>query len=90
MFSICKSAIPCEFGGTVTISKPRYAVLIGSTHPGYTAVDYPGLALASEEVRCWPCHLKVCPLEFRCMRALTGERVASEAAALVERMALAS
>ena len=65
-------------------------VLIGSTHPGYTAVDYPALALASEEVRCWPCHLKVCPLEFRCMRALTGERVASEAAALVERVAVAS
>lgn len=65
-------------------------VLIGSTHPGYTAVDYPGLALACEEVRCWPCHLKVCPLEFRCMRALTGERVADEAAALVASLAVAS
>ena len=60
-------------------------VLIGSTHPGYTAVDYPALELACEEVSCWPCHLKVCPLEFRCMRALTAERVAEQAARLVAR-----
>ncbi|MBL4848398.1 MAG: glycosyltransferase family 9 protein [Planctomycetes bacterium] len=60
-------------------------VLIGSTHPGYTAVDYPALELACEEVSCWPCHLKVCPLEFRCMRALTAERVADQAARLVGR-----
>lgn len=63
-------------------------VLIGSTHPGYTAVDYPALELACEEVACWPCHLKVCPLEFRCMRALTSERVADQAARLVTRTQL--
>lgn len=50
-------------------------VLIGPTHPGYTAVDYDGLHLLCERVSCWPCHLKVCPLDFRCMRALTPERV---------------
>jgi len=61
-------------------------VLIGSTHPGYTAVDYPAMALACEEVACWPCHLKVCPLEFRCMRALTPERVVREASQLLERV----
>ncbi|RMG13889.1 MAG: glycosyltransferase family 9 protein [Planctomycetota bacterium] len=50
-------------------------VLIGPTHPGYTAVDHPWLRLLCERTDCWPCHLKVCPLDFRCMRALTPERV---------------
>ena len=31
--------------------------------------------LLSERVDCWPCHLKRCPLDFRCMRRLTPERV---------------
>lgn len=60
-------------------------VLIGSTHPHYTTVDHRGLELLSEWVDCWPCHLKTCPLDFRCMRALTPARVQRAAEALVER-----
>ncbi|MGE0710046.1 MAG: glycosyltransferase family 9 protein [Planctomycetota bacterium] len=60
-------------------------VLIGSTHPGYTAVDYPPLDVVSERVDCWPCHLKTCPLDFRCMRALTAERVLAAAEAHLSR-----
>jgi heptosyltransferase-2 len=63
-------------------------VLIGSTHPGYTAVDYPPLEVLSERVDCWPCHLKTCPLDFRCMRALTPQRVHEAAAALVARQSV--
>ncbi len=62
-------------------------VLIGSTHPGYTAVDYPALRLVSEQVSCWPCHLKVCPLDFRCMRRLTADRVAAAGERLVRDVA---
>jgi heptosyltransferase II len=49
--------------------------LIGSTHPGYTDVDYEGLELLCQRVSCWPCHLKVCPVDFKCMKALTPEYV---------------
>lgn len=62
-------------------------VLIGSTHPGYTAVDYPAMRLVSERVPCWPCHLKVCPLDFQCMRRLTPERVLAASEALLRDVA---
>jgi heptosyltransferase-2 len=50
-------------------------VLIGPTHPGYTAVDYDALGLLCRRVPCWPCHLKHCPVDFKCMKGLTAERV---------------
>jgi heptosyltransferase-2 len=50
-------------------------VLIGPTHPGYTAVDYEPLGLLCQRVPCWPCHLKHCPVDFKCMKSLTAERV---------------
>lgn len=50
-------------------------VLIGSTHPGYTEVDYDALDLLCERVECWPCHLKRCPIDFRCMTRLTPDKV---------------
>jgi heptosyltransferase-2 len=59
-------------------------VLIGSTHPGYTAVDYDALELLCQRVSCWPCHLKICPVDFKCMRALTPERVLEGASRQVE------
>jgi heptosyltransferase-2 len=60
-------------------------VLIGPTHPGYTTVDHPDQGLLCEQVACWPCHLKRCPVDFRCMRALTPRRVLGAGEALVER-----
>jgi lipopolysaccharide heptosyltransferase II len=50
-------------------------VVVGSTHPGYTHVDYPDYRILCEEVDCWPCHLKHCPIDFRCMHLLTANRV---------------
>ena len=50
-------------------------VLIGSTHPGYTHVDYAAFEVLCEEVDCWPCHLKRCPIDFRCMQRLTADKV---------------
>jgi len=59
-------------------------VLIGSTHPGYTAVDYPDYRVVCEQVSCWPCHLERCPIDFRCMKLLTPMRVLTEARSLLE------
>ena len=47
-------------------------------------VDHPALELVCAKVACWPCHLKHCPVDFRCMRALTPERVLERAKALLE------
>lgn len=46
-------------------------VLVGGTHPDYTHVDYDRYRILCAEVECWPCHLKTCPIDFRCMRLLT-------------------
>lgn len=61
-------------------------VLIGSTHPGYTQVDYDALELLCDEVPCWPCHLKRCPIDFRCMTRLGPERVLAAAEHLLARL----
>ncbi len=61
-------------------------VLIGSTHPGYTQVDFDALDLLCEEVPCWPCHLKRCPIDFRCMTRLGPERVLAAAEELLARL----
>jgi heptosyltransferase II len=60
--------------------------LIGSTHPGYTQVDYPALDLLCEQVDCWPCHLKTCPIDFRCMTRLTPERAIEATERLLARV----
>lgn len=60
-------------------------VLIGSTHPGYAHVDYDALDVLCDEVACWPCHLKRCPIDFRCMTRLGPERVLAAAEQLLAR-----
>jgi heptosyltransferase-2 len=61
-------------------------VLIGSTHPHYTHVDYDAFDLLCEEVDCWPCHLKQCPIDFRCMQRLRAEKVHAAGQALLRRV----
>jgi heptosyltransferase-2 len=51
--------------------------LIGPTHPAYTVVDHKANRILCEEVDCWPCHLPVCPVDFRCMTRLLPEKVAT-------------
>ena len=36
-----------------------------------------------EPVECSPCHLKVCPIDHRCMQRLAPERVLAAAAELL-------
>lgn len=49
--------------------------LIGPTHPGYTVVDHAASRILCEQVDCWPCHLAKCPVDFRCMKRLTADKV---------------
>ena len=50
-------------------------VVMGPTHPNYTEVDYDRYAVLLEKVECWPCHLRDCPIDHRCMSRIRPERV---------------
>jgi len=59
-------------------------VLMGPTHPGHTASNLERARVIREEgIECAPCHLKVCPIDHRCMTRIDAERVAAVAEELM-------
>jgi heptosyltransferase-2 len=57
--------------------------LMGPTSPVYTGTDLEGqVVLRREEVECSPCHLKVCPIDHRCMTRIEP----AHALAVLERL----
>ena len=50
--------------------------LFGSTEPQLTAPLGPGHRILRHQVECSPCFLRECPLDFRCMEALSVEEAA--------------
>ena len=51
-------------------------VLMGPTDPRYTNSHLgPTVVLRRDDVPCVPCHLKVCPIDHRCMEWITPEEV---------------
>ncbi|RME04134.1 MAG: lipopolysaccharide heptosyltransferase II [Planctomycetota bacterium] len=50
-------------------------VLMGPTHPIYSAVEDPKKMVIRHEVECGPCHLKICPVDHGCMRNISPEEV---------------
>lgn len=59
--------------------------VFGSTEPLLTGpVGAPAIVLR-EQVECSPCFLRECPLDFRCMRAITPERVAEAVRQMLDR-----
>lgn len=61
-------------------------VVMGPTHPGFTAAHLEETDVARRDVDCGPCHLKVCPTDHRCMMLLEPEEVADRAMALLGRV----
>jgi heptosyltransferase-2 len=60
--------------------------LMGPTDPTYTDTDVEDTVVLREPVECSPCHLKVCPIDHRCMERLPPERaIAAVEAKLAER-----
>lgn len=57
--------------GTPTI------VLMGPNHPNYTEADSDRYVVVLTRPECWPCHLRRCPIDHRCMREITVEQVAA-------------
>jgi heptosyltransferase-2 len=58
--------------GTPTI------VLMGPNHPNLTECDAnaDGYVVVLTRPACWPCHLRVCPIDHRCMVDIDAERIA--------------
>jgi heptosyltransferase-2 len=60
-------------------------VIMGPTHPGFTAANLDETEVIRRDVPCGPCHLKVCPLDHRCMTLIEPEEVLERAEALLAR-----
>ena len=66
----------------VALARP-VVVLMGPTDPRYTAMHLERQRVLREEVECSPCHLKVCPIDHRCMEWLRPERAVAAAEELL-------
>ncbi len=58
-------------------------VLMGPTDPRYTHSGDERAVVLRADVDCGPCHLKTCPTDHRCMKALTPGMVVEAAEALL-------
>jgi len=62
---------------------PLVAVF-GSTEPRLTGPRSPASKVLRHQVECSPCFLRECPLDFRCMKAVTPDEAAVSLLALVQ------
>ncbi len=63
--------------------------IFGSTEPAWTGPLGNGHTVIREHVECSPCFLRECPLDFRCMKAVTPEQVSETVRRLLEAHAVA-
>ncbi|HEX3818030.1 MAG TPA: lipopolysaccharide heptosyltransferase II, partial [Chthoniobacterales bacterium] len=59
------------------------AAVFGSTEPSLTGPLGEKSVVVRHQVECSPCFLRECPLDFRCMKAVSPEEVAAKIATLV-------
>ena len=60
-------------------------VVMGPTHPGYSSAHLDETEVIRRDVPCGPCHLKVCPIDHRCMTLIEPEEVLEKAEGLLSR-----
>ncbi len=64
-----------------------HVVVMGPTDPRYTNMNLDHAVVLRRDVPCGPCHLKVCPLDHRCMTLITpADVVAAAESALATRV----
>ncbi len=61
-------------------------VLMGPTDPRYSGLHLERTELIRHDVPCGPCHLKVCPIDHRCMVGITPEEVLERVETLDRRL----
>jgi lipopolysaccharide heptosyltransferase II len=59
--------------------------IFGSTEPGRTGPIGEGHIVLRHHVECSPCFLRECPLDFRCMKAVTVDEVVAAASRVLAR-----
>lgn len=59
--------------------------IFGSTEPKLTGPRSPQSVALRHQVECSPCFLRECPIDFRCMKAITPEEAADALLALLRR-----
>jgi heptosyltransferase II len=59
--------------------------IFGSTEPRLTGPLGTGHAVLRHQVECSPCFLRECPIDFRCMKAVTVEEVVESVSLLLEK-----
>lgn len=69
---IATDAGPRHFGPAFDIPT---VCLIGATDPRFSNTNLQRSIVVSSNVECSPCHLKVCPIDHRCMTRLSPEMV---------------
>ncbi len=63
-------------------------VVMGPTDPRYSGIHLERTEVIRHDVPCGPCHLKVCPIDHRCMVGITPEEVLERVEALDARLSI--
>ena len=58
--------------------------IFGSTEPRLTGPLGTGHQIFRHQVECSPCFLRECPIDFRCMKAVTVEEVTTSVLSLLK------
>jgi heptosyltransferase-2 len=61
-------------------------VVMGPTDPRYSGIHLEKTEVVRHDVPCGPCHLKVCPIDHRCMEGITPEEMLERLEALDQRV----
>lgn len=69
---LCNDTGPRHYA--IAFGRP-VVTIFGPTHPEWTDTHYASETIVQRRVPCGPCQLKRCPLDHRCMRAVTVEDV---------------
>jgi ADP-heptose:LPS heptosyltransferase len=64
--------------------------IFGSTEPRLTGPLGEGHIILRHQVECAPCFLRKCPIDFRCMKAVTVDEVVAAVSSMLTRSTLSS
>lgn len=79
---VCNDTGPRHYG--IALRTPTVTIF-GPTHQEWTTTPYTDEIRLQAPVACGPCQLPVCPLDHRCMRAMTPEMVLAAVRSLLDR-----
>jgi len=77
------SLVLCNDSGSMHLAAAfgtRTVAIFGSTEPLLTGPIHPSVEVIRHHVPCSPCFLRECPIDFRCMNAVSADEVVHAAA----------